>query len=82
MRPAALVLIETELWPSWLAAAERRGIPVALVSGRVSDRSYPRYRWLQPIIAPTLRRIAALGARTEATPSDSSRWARRRRASA
>ena len=44
VRPAALVLIETELWPSWLAAAERRGIPVALVSGRISDRSYPRYQ--------------------------------------
>jgi 3-deoxy-D-manno-octulosonic-acid transferase len=65
-RPAALVLIETELWPSWLAAAERRQIPVALVSGRVSDRSYPRYRRLRRIIAPTLRRIAALGARTDA----------------
>lgn len=66
VRPAALVLIETELWPSWLAAAERRGIPVALVSGRVSDHSYPRYRRLRRIIAPALRRIAALGARTHA----------------
>jgi 3-deoxy-D-manno-octulosonic-acid transferase len=65
VRPAALVLIETELWPSWLAAAERRGIPVALVSGRVSDHSYPRYQRLRRIIAPALRRIAALGARTD-----------------
>jgi 3-deoxy-D-manno-octulosonic-acid transferase len=65
VRPAALVLIETELWPNWLAAAERRGIPVALVSGRVSDHSYPRYRRLQRIITPALRRIAALGARTD-----------------
>ena len=66
VRPAALALIETELWPSWLAAAERRGIPVALVSGRVSDHSYPRYQRLRRIIAPALRRIAALGARTDA----------------
>ena len=66
VRPAALVLIETELWPSWLAAAERREVPVALVSGRISDRSYPRYRRLRRIIAPALRRIAALGARTDA----------------
>ena len=64
VHPAALVLIETELWPSWLAAAERRGIPVALVSGRVSDHSYPRYQRLQRFIAPALRRIAAIGART------------------
>jgi len=66
VHPAALVLIETELWPSWLAAAERRHIPVALVSGRVSDHSYPRYQRLQRIIGPALRRIAAIGARTAA----------------
>ena len=66
VHPAALVLIETELWPSLLAAAERRRIPVALVSGRVSDRSFPRYQRLQWIIAPALRRIAAIGARTAA----------------
>ncbi len=71
VRPAALVLVETELWPSWLAAAERRGIPVALVSGRISDHSYPRYQRLRGIIAPALRRIAALGARTD---SDAERF--------
>ena len=42
VRPAALVLIESELWPLWIAAARRRGTPVV----RVSDRSFPRYRKL------------------------------------
>jgi 3-deoxy-D-manno-octulosonic-acid transferase len=64
--PAALVLVEAELWPAWIAAAARRGIPVALVSGRVSDKSFARYRRLARGVAPTLRRLAALGARTEA----------------
>jgi 3-deoxy-D-manno-octulosonic-acid transferase len=63
--PAALVLIETELWPTWIAGATRRGVPVALVSGRVSDTSYPRYRMLGPLAGRTLRRLAAIGARTE-----------------
>jgi 3-deoxy-D-manno-octulosonic-acid transferase len=54
VRPAALVLVETELWPCWIAAAFRRRIPVVLVSGRVSDRSYPRYRRLAWIIRPLL----------------------------
>jgi 3-deoxy-D-manno-octulosonic-acid transferase len=39
VRPRALVLVETELWPSWIAAAARLGIPVAMVSARLSDRS-------------------------------------------
>ncbi len=62
--PSALVLIESELWPSWIAAARRRGVPVALVSGRVSDRTYPRYRRLRFAVGPTLRRLSAIGART------------------
>jgi 3-deoxy-D-manno-octulosonic-acid transferase len=65
VRPRALVLIETELWPSWIAAAERGGIPVVLVSGRISDRSLPRYRKIAPFLARTLRRMSAIGARTE-----------------
>jgi 3-deoxy-D-manno-octulosonic-acid transferase len=66
VQPAALVLVETELWPCWIAAAERRGVPVVLVSGRVSDRSYARYQRLAWIVRPTLRRVAAIGARSEA----------------
>lgn len=62
--PAALVLIETELWPCWIAEAARRRIPLVLVSGRISDRSYPRYRRLGAILGSTLRRFDAIGART------------------
>lgn len=65
VRPSALVLVETELWPSWIAASARRDVPVVLVSGRLSDRSFRRYRRLRPVIGPTLRRIAAVGARSE-----------------
>jgi 3-deoxy-D-manno-octulosonic-acid transferase len=69
-RPAALVLIETELWPCWIAAAERRGVPVVLVSGRVSDRSFARYRRVRPLVGRMLRRLHAIGART---PEDADR---------
>jgi 3-deoxy-D-manno-octulosonic-acid transferase len=64
-RPRALVLVETELWPVWIAACERRGVPVVVVSGRISDRSLPRYRWLGPWLARALSRVSAIGARTE-----------------
>jgi 3-deoxy-D-manno-octulosonic-acid transferase len=64
-RPSLSVLIETELWPSWIAACARHGIPVVVASGRLSDRSFPRYRRLTSLLGPTLQRIAAVGARTE-----------------
>jgi 3-deoxy-D-manno-octulosonic-acid transferase len=69
--PAALVLIETELWPTWIAGATRRGVPVVLVSGRVSDTSYPRYRLVGPFARRTLQRLAVIGART---PVDAERF--------
>ncbi len=65
VQPAALVLVETELWPCWIAAARRHGIPVVLVSGRVSDRSLPRYRRVSGFVARTLQRLEVLGVRTE-----------------
>lgn len=62
--PAALVLVETELWPSWIAAAARRGVPVAVVSARISDRSFGRYQQVGALARRTLLRITAVGARS------------------
>ncbi len=64
-RPALSVLIETELWPTWIAACARRAIPVVVASGRLSDRSFPRYLRIRSLLGPTLRRIDAVGARTD-----------------
>ncbi len=49
VNPALVVLAESELWPNFLMAARRLGIPVAVINGRMSPRSYARYRrvpWL------------------------------------
>ena len=62
--PVALVLIESELWPVWIATAARRGVPVAVVSARISDRSFERYRRLGRLRPRAFRRLTAVGART------------------
>lgn len=64
-RPQLSVLIETELWPSWIKSCTRHGIPVVIASGRLSDRSFPRYQKIRPLMRPTLARVAAVGARTD-----------------
>ncbi len=43
LNPSLVVLVETELWPNLIHEARRRGTRVALVNGRISPRSYPRY---------------------------------------
>jgi 3-deoxy-D-manno-octulosonic-acid transferase len=44
VRPAAVVFLETELWPGWIAEARALGIPAALLNGRISPRSFEGYR--------------------------------------
>ena len=65
VRPRALVAVETEIWPNLYRACARRRIPVAIVSARLSERSFPRYVRARPLIASALRAVAAVGARTE-----------------
>lgn len=58
LRPRMLVIMETELWPNWVAEASRRSVPVAIVNARLSDRSYRSYRRLGgPLLRQTLSRL-------------------------
>lgn len=43
INPAAVLIMETELWPNFLRECKARSIPVALVNGRISRQSYSRY---------------------------------------
>src|SRR6185295_9749347 len=44
VRPRLFIMMETEIWPNLLRACRRRGVKTMLVNGRISSRSYPRYR--------------------------------------
>jgi 3-deoxy-D-manno-octulosonic-acid transferase len=44
VRPRLFIMMETEIWPHLLRECRRRGIKTAIVNGRLSERSYPRYR--------------------------------------
>ena len=57
IRPHIVLLAETEIWPNFLVAADRSSVPVILVNGRLSDRSFARYRRFLPIFRPLLQRI-------------------------
>ena len=50
--PSSLVLVEGDFWPLLLRAARARGIPMAVVNGRVSDRSFARLRRFQWLALP------------------------------
>ncbi len=69
-RPRLCVIVETELWPGFLWQAKSRSIPVLLVNGRISNKSfgsYSRLRWLFRQLAPD--RVWAI------SPEDGKRFA-------
>ncbi len=57
VRPDVLVLLETELWPTWLAEAQRMGIKTALINGRVSVRSIGGYLRFRPLFRQIIRNV-------------------------
>jgi 3-deoxy-D-manno-octulosonic-acid transferase len=65
-RPAAVVLVETELWPNLLEACARRGIPTMLANARLSARSAAGYGRLRPLMARMLGRLERVAAQSAA----------------
>ena len=67
LRPRALVIVETELWPNLIATAALRGVPMALVSARLSERSLVRYLRLAPaLMRDTVCAFGVIGAQSDA----------------
>ena len=63
--PVLLVLVETEFWPNLLTECRRAAIPVAVVNGRVSDRSLPRYLRLRSFWMRILASVSIVLAQSE-----------------
>ncbi|MFN2386568.1 MAG: 3-deoxy-D-manno-octulosonic acid transferase [Thermoanaerobaculia bacterium] len=65
VRPGLVLLTETELWPLFLERARARGVPVALVNGRLSERSWKRYRLIRPWFARVLGHVSRFAMQSE-----------------
>ncbi|MEE2839014.1 MAG: 3-deoxy-D-manno-octulosonic acid transferase [Acidobacteriota bacterium] len=79
IRPSAVLLMETEIWPGFISAAASLEIPILLINGRISDQSFRRYQGIQFFLGPLLQlmshfcmqtrqdkeRILKLGARAD-----------------
>src|SRR5207244_12534066 len=57
VKPRLFVMMETEIWPNLLRACRKRGVKTILINGRISSRSYPRYRLVRPFIRRVLADI-------------------------
>ncbi len=57
VQPRLILIVETEIWPNFIREAWRKKIPMILVNGRLSDRSFPRYKKARLLLKPILQRI-------------------------
>src|SRR2546430_5170486 len=72
LQPELVVVAETEFWPNFLRTARRRGVRVAIVNARISDRSLPGYRRWNLLLTRVLHNIDLFLAQT---PEDARRLA-------
>src|SRR5208337_2526442 len=65
VNPSLVVLAEGEMWPNFVMAAKERGIPVAVVNGRMSPRSFFRYQWLGWLVRWVFRQVDLFAVRAD-----------------
>jgi 3-deoxy-D-manno-octulosonic-acid transferase len=65
LRPLALLLVETEIWPNVIQEARRRKVPIGIVNGRVSERSFRAFRRFSPVFKPSLTHLDFFLVQTE-----------------
>lgn len=65
IQPDAVILVELELWPNFIHEADRKGIPLALVNGRISEKSFGGYRRIRPLMKRLLHCFQVLAVQNE-----------------
>jgi 3-deoxy-D-manno-octulosonic-acid transferase len=67
VKPRLFVMMETEIWPNLLHACRRAGVRTLVMNGRISARSYPRYRLIRPLFRRVLAEVDRFCVQTEET---------------
>lgn len=57
IKPAIVLLMETEIWFNFLRGASRSGAKVVIVNGRLSEKSARRYSWIKTTVSGVLRYV-------------------------
>lgn len=65
IKPKILIIIETELWPNMLRVFKKRGIPIVLLNGRISERSFRGYKKISFFMKKSLSNVDIFGMQSE-----------------
>lgn len=67
VQPDFLVLIELEIWPNLLLTAEKLGVPVVVMNGRLGEKSFRNYLRIRPVMRRVMRTLTLVTAQDEAS---------------
>lgn len=65
IQPTQIILVELELWPNFLKTAQRSGIPLSLINGRLSEKSFRGYSKVSWLLRPVLQSFDLLAVQSE-----------------
>lgn len=65
IRPAICLLMELEVWPNFVSTARQLHVPVVVVNGRISDKSFPKYKRVRALVKHVFRKVTLVLAQTE-----------------
>ena len=65
IRPAICLLMELEVWPNFVDTAHKLNVPVVVVNGRISEKSFSRYKWIKPVVKKIFRKVSLVLAQTD-----------------
>jgi len=65
VNPVTAVIIETEIWPNFVYSLHKLNIPLILANGRLSEKSFSRYKLVKPFIKDVLEKFAHFNMQTE-----------------
>ena len=65
IRPAMCLLMELEVWPNFVQTAQQLSVPVIIVNGRISDKSFSGYKKIKPFAKKIFGRVSLILAQTD-----------------
>ena len=65
IRPSICLLMELEVWPNLVQIAQRLGVPVVVINGRMSDKSFSRYSKIKPLAKKIFQNVSLVLAQTD-----------------
>jgi 3-deoxy-D-manno-octulosonic-acid transferase len=65
IRPSICLLMELEVWPNLVRIARQSGIPVVVVNGRLSERSFAKYKLIKSVTRKIFQNITLVLAQSE-----------------